>query len=147
MADAESVLDELMSVIRQARGKILTEGHTDTVGSEVANRKLSQSRAERVKKSLVDRKVIPSRIVAVGYGSSRLEVNPEVTPEDARRNRRAVIILEGETRQSIGADVAENRMNNLLDDLVGRASLVGDSLKGAGASIVKSIGDTIGGGK
>ncbi|MDZ4189161.1 MAG: OmpA family protein [Hydrogenophaga sp.] len=144
LTDADSILDELMSVIKKARGRIFVEGHTDTVGSDAANLKLSKLRADTVARSLTERKVLPTRIVATGYGSSRLEKSPERTPEDARLNRRAVIVLEGESRQSIGADGAEARLDSLLTGIAGKASEVGGALKDAGSSLFQSIKGKLG---
>ena len=50
--------------------KIQIEGHTDNVGSAAANQKLSETRAEAVKKFLVAKGVDESRISTVGYGAS-----------------------------------------------------------------------------
>lgn len=146
--DADMILDELMSVISKARARIIVEGHTDSVGSEAANLKLSKARADTVVQSLIKRKVLPTRMVATGYGSSRPERFPEKTAEDARFNRRAVIILEGENRESIGAKGAEARMDGLLDGLLAgvaeKASEVGGALKDAGSSVFQSIKDKFG---
>jgi outer membrane protein OmpA-like peptidoglycan-associated protein len=46
------------------------QGHTDNVGSSAVNRRLSQARADVVKKVLVDLGVDDQRIHAVGYGDS-----------------------------------------------------------------------------
>lgn len=46
-------------------------GHTDSVGPDAYNQKLSQRRADAVKQVLVKDGVAPSRITAVGYGESR----------------------------------------------------------------------------
>ncbi|MDG1220533.1 MAG: OmpA family protein, partial [Schleiferiaceae bacterium] len=46
------------------------QGHTDNVGSSAVNRRLSQARADVVKKVLVDLGVADQRIHAVGYGDS-----------------------------------------------------------------------------
>src|SRR3989304_8815760 len=62
-------------------------GHTDNVGSNKSNQKLSQRRAESVKGWLVAKGFSADRITAVGYG----EESPRVvndTPENKRLNRR-----------------------------------------------------------
>lgn len=141
--DADRILDELMSVIMKARARIFVEGHTDAVGSDMANRQLSKARAEKVARSLIQRRVLPSRIVATGYGSSRPERSPERTDEDAQLNRRAVIILEGENRQTIGADAAEARLDNLLIEFADKASQVGGAIKDTGTSVFQTIKDTL----
>jgi outer membrane protein OmpA-like peptidoglycan-associated protein len=68
--------------------KLNISGHTDSDGREEANLRLSQARADAIKKYLVDEMWIDaSRITAIGYGSSRPIVE-ERTDEDKRMNRR-----------------------------------------------------------
>lgn len=63
-------------------------GHTDDVGSEAANMKLSKGRAESVKSYLVSQGVNASRIEATGYG----ELQPIATnkTEKGRQDNRRV---------------------------------------------------------
>jgi OOP family OmpA-OmpF porin len=69
-----------------AKGEI--SGHTDTVGSKAYNEKLSQSRADSVKKYIVDKFGISAdRITAKGYGFAR-PVTSNKTREGKARNRR-----------------------------------------------------------
>ena len=53
-----------------AEFKVL-KGHTDSVGSDSMNMKLSQARADSVKAALVREGVDPSRMDSVGYGPTR----------------------------------------------------------------------------
>lgn len=70
------------------------EGHTDNIGSDGYNMKLSQRRAESVKKYLVEKfGIAESRISAVGYGES-MPVAPNDTAEGRQKNRRVVAIIE-----------------------------------------------------
>ncbi len=62
-------------------------GHTDNVGSNASNQKLSQRRADAVKQWLVNKGVSPSRMVAKGYGEER-PMAPNDTPENKLKNRR-----------------------------------------------------------
>lgn len=67
---------------------ITISGHTDKQGKEESNLKLSQARADAIKKYLVDEYLIDvSRITAIGYGSSKPIVE-ENTDEDRALNRR-----------------------------------------------------------
>lgn len=50
--------------------RVEIQGHTDNIGSADANKKLSQLRAEMVKKFLVSKGVGASRLSTVGYGSA-----------------------------------------------------------------------------
>ena len=68
--------------------KLNISGHTDSDGREDANLKLSQARADAIKKYLVEEMWIDaSRIQAIGYGSSSPIVD-ENTEEGKRMNRR-----------------------------------------------------------
>lgn len=70
------------------------EGHTDKEGTAEYNLKLSQRRAEAVRKYLLDNfKINPARLTAHGYGESRpLEDNSD-GKERNPKNRRAVAVI------------------------------------------------------
>jgi OOP family OmpA-OmpF porin len=64
------------------------EGHTDNVGKNAYNQKLSQRRAQAVKKYIVDKFGINAkRIKAVGYGETR-PIDTNKTEEGRYHNRR-----------------------------------------------------------
>jgi outer membrane protein OmpA-like peptidoglycan-associated protein len=64
-------------------------GHTDSSGDAESNLKLSQRRADAIKKYLINYgQINPDRIQAVGYGSSKPIISPEKTPEHKKINRR-----------------------------------------------------------
>lgn len=66
------------------------EGHTDAKGSENSNQKLSERRADAVKRFLVEQYKIPAaQMLAVGYGKSRLK-NPN-DPLGAENRRVRVV--------------------------------------------------------
>jgi len=67
--------------------KIEIGGHTDSVGTEVFNMKLSQDRAAAVVKYLVDHGVSKDRLVARGYGESK-PIESNATEEGRAKNRR-----------------------------------------------------------
>ncbi len=63
-------------------------GHTDTSGDPDVNEKLSQDRAEEIRKYIERKgKLAPNRIESFGYGSSK-PLKDEVTEADAKVNRR-----------------------------------------------------------
>ncbi|MDQ3534032.1 MAG: OmpA family protein [Bacteroidota bacterium] len=63
-------------------------GHTDSDGTEVINQELSQKRADAIREYLLDHgNIDPSRIEAIGYGSSKPIVKEE-TAADKKINRR-----------------------------------------------------------
>ncbi len=50
---------------------IRVDGHTDSTGGEEYNQRLSERRAEAVKRALIQRNVHPDRIESLGYGESQ----------------------------------------------------------------------------
>lgn len=63
-------------------------GHTDSAGKEEANLKLSQDRANAIKRYLIEEFTIKdTRVEAIGYGSSKPIVE-ELTNKDRQLNRR-----------------------------------------------------------
>ncbi len=62
-------------------------GHTDELGSEEYNLKLSEKRALAVKQYLVEHGISPDRIKAVGYGE-KYPLTKGETEEERALNRR-----------------------------------------------------------
>lgn len=85
---AKSQLDALAEGIRllPADKLVLIEGHTDAAGSDEYNEKLSQRRAQAVKRYLVAQHGIePQRLRAIGLGEYRpLEGRDPHAPENRR---------------------------------------------------------------
>jgi outer membrane protein OmpA-like peptidoglycan-associated protein len=103
------LLDEMAAVIiaRRDLGNIAIEGHTDDLGSDRFNMKLSQLRAEAVRTYLLERGVPGERIRAAGFGETRpLESNK--TKEGRERNRRVEFRLTTES----GVDAPMKGENN-----------------------------------
>ncbi len=78
-------LSDLMK--RKTSFKLLVDGHTDNVGGKIPNQKLSQARADAVKKHLTDKGVDGGRITTKGYGLTK-PVASNKTPEGRQKNRR-----------------------------------------------------------
>jgi len=70
--------------------KIEIGGHTDDVGDDKANLKLSQERAHAVKQYLVQKGIQPDRLIPKGYGEKQ-PAFPNDTPENRQKNRRTEI--------------------------------------------------------
>ncbi|MEO5585662.1 MAG: OmpA family protein [Flavobacteriales bacterium] len=86
-------LNKLMKLMTtNARMRIEVGGHTDDVGNDAANQKLSEQRANAVRDFLIAHGIEASRIVAKGYG----EVKPMATndTEEGRAlNRRTEVTV------------------------------------------------------
>ncbi|AMR27359.1 hypothetical protein A0257_09805 [Hymenobacter psoromatis] len=80
-------------------------GYTDGRGDPDVNEKLSQDRAEEIRRYIERKgKLQPNRIESFGYGSSK-PIKDEVTEADARINRRVEFrLIKPEGEKSGGAD-------------------------------------------
>jgi len=68
---SRAILGEVISIMNNNPSyKLTIGGHTDSIGSSESNQRLSQRRADAVKKYLTDRGVDSSRVSAIGYGES-----------------------------------------------------------------------------
>jgi OmpA-OmpF porin, OOP family len=78
--------------------KLEIQGHTDNVGTEASNIKLSQERADSVKGYLVNKFGIASnRLRAVGYGPNK-PIASNGTGEGRQKNRRVEAVVEKAAR-------------------------------------------------
>lgn len=75
--------------------KIQVEGHTDSVGSDAYNMKLSQQRADAVREYLVTQGVPPGTVTAVGLGKAD-PVASNDTAAGRQQNRRVEMVVSGE---------------------------------------------------
>ena len=92
--DAETLLDNVVDfLVRNPDVNIRVEGHTDNVGGDAANLKLSQERAEQVKAYLVDNGIDEQRLTTEGFGSQR-PLAPNLTRRGREQNRRVEFHIE-----------------------------------------------------
>jgi len=79
--------------------KATIEAHTDSSGDSAYNLKLSQKRADNVRKYLIDNFQIPKeRIIAIGYGEAR-PIYDNKTLNGRKKNRRATAIIKAIKRK------------------------------------------------
>lgn len=84
-------LNEVVSFAEKYKdAQLESSGHTDSIGTEEYNQKLSEGRAESVKAYLVKKGVAADRIVTVGYGESKPMASNE-TSEGRELNRRVEV--------------------------------------------------------
>ncbi|MGA2120132.1 MAG: OmpA family protein [Bryobacteraceae bacterium] len=71
------------------------EGHTDSTGSDEFNQKLSEQRADSVRKYLIQQGLPDSSLTAAGFGKS-MPIADNGTAEGRQQNRRVEIVISGE---------------------------------------------------
>jgi outer membrane protein OmpA-like peptidoglycan-associated protein len=88
-------LGQALTPILASGANVRIEGHTDSLGPDQYNQRLSQKRAESVKQYLVQNSTLPpERLVAEGYGKSQ-PIAPNDTPEGRSQNRRVQVVNLG----------------------------------------------------
>lgn len=88
-----NVLDSVVLVIQEFnKTTVVVSGHTDSVGSNSYNQKLSEDRANSVADFLVSKKVNPARIDVVGLGENN-PVADNKTAQGRSLNRRVEVTL------------------------------------------------------
>ena len=91
LSTSEEALNDLyMYLARNPEVRIKIIGHTDNVGKDAANQKLSEGRANAVRDDLIQRGVTPERIEAEGRGESQ-PIDTNDTEEGRQNNRRVEI--------------------------------------------------------
>ncbi|HEU0031097.1 MAG TPA: OmpA family protein [Kofleriaceae bacterium] len=95
-ARSEPLLDQIAEALEanpQVK-HVRVEGHTDNVGDPGFNMRLSQQRAESVKKALEKRGVAGDRLEPKGYGETH-PIAPNKSGGGRRQNRRVEFIIVG----------------------------------------------------
>lgn len=91
--DFVSVLDSVVLVLEEFnRTYVEVSGHTDNTGSDAYNQTLSERRAETVASYMLQKKILPDRILVYGYGESR-PIATNNSAEGRQANRRVEIQL------------------------------------------------------
>ncbi|MDN5874586.1 MAG: OmpA family protein [Sinobacteraceae bacterium] len=87
--DAKTILNQVAGAMKSQKSlTVEIEGHTDDIGSQKYNLKLSQQRADSVRDYLVAQGVDTSRLETKGYGESKPIVTPQNTAAARAQNRR-----------------------------------------------------------
>ncbi len=90
--DALPLLNEVVDILKEHEStRLEIQGHTDSVGPQGYNLKLSQRRAEVVREYLIAHGISPDRLIAKGYGESD-PIASNDTPEGRARNRRVIFV-------------------------------------------------------
>jgi len=94
------VLDEAARILQENTSlQVTVEGHTDSIGTDAYNQKLSERRAQAVKQYLVSQGVAADRLETVGKGETA-PIAPNTTdagkdnPEGRAMNRRAELKVQ-----------------------------------------------------
>ena len=88
LASSNSILDQIASIMMEYPAyQLIISGHTDDVGDEKANLRLSEERAKACFEYLRDKGVPLSRLSYAGYGESQ-PVADNASPEGRALNRR-----------------------------------------------------------
>jgi OOP family OmpA-OmpF porin len=83
------VLDQQVAYLKDSPAlPVMVKGHTDYMGSDEYNQKLSERRANAVRDYLIQKGIASSRIQAVGYSEHR-PIADNKTAEGRALNRRA----------------------------------------------------------
>ncbi len=70
-ADAVATLDQAASILVEDGRKLRIVGHTDSTGDALANRALSEARAQAVRDFLIAKGVVPSSLNSYGMGQDQ----------------------------------------------------------------------------
>jgi OOP family OmpA-OmpF porin len=93
--EGKSKLDDLAAKVKAINLEVVIAiGHTDSIGSDAYNQKLSVRRAESVKAYLVSKGVEPNRIYTEGKGEKQ-PVASNKTKDGRQKNRRVEIEVIG----------------------------------------------------
>jgi outer membrane protein OmpA-like peptidoglycan-associated protein len=96
LAGARERLAKVSGIVIAHPGlKLEVEGHTDSVGSDEYNQKLSENRAGAVRDYLVQQGIPADAIVSRGLGKTQ-PVATNDTAEGRQQNRRVELVLSGE---------------------------------------------------
>jgi len=91
--ESKVVLDQLLDFLNENHTiSIQIQGHTDNIGNDAGNLKLSENRAQSVYTYLIEQGISETRLTFKGYGKS-MPVADNETEEGRAKNRRTVFVI------------------------------------------------------
>jgi OOP family OmpA-OmpF porin len=89
--EGERKVEEIVRALKDnPKQRVVIEGHTDSIGSDAYNQRLSERRADSVGRYMVSRGIDPQRITTRGHGESK-PIASNKTAEGRAQNRRVDI--------------------------------------------------------
>lgn len=93
---AREKLAKLSGIVLSHPGlNLAVEGHTDSVGGDEYNQKLSEQRADSVRSYLLEQGLTPDQVTATGFGKTQ-PVASNDTAQGRQQNRRVELVVSGE---------------------------------------------------
>jgi outer membrane protein OmpA-like peptidoglycan-associated protein/tetratricopeptide (TPR) repeat protein len=93
--ESKAILDQLIEFLEEnPLIRIQIQGHTDNIGNDADNLRLSDNRARSVYNYLIDKGIKSTRLTYKGFGKT-MPVSQNDTEEGRARNRRTVFIITG----------------------------------------------------
>ncbi|MEM7674385.1 MAG: OmpA family protein [Myxococcota bacterium] len=93
---SHALLNEVVAVLKaNPTMTVLVEGHTDSVGSNATNLRLSQRRADAVRRYLTNKGIASERLTAIGFGEEK-PIDSNRTRWGRERNRRVEFTITSE---------------------------------------------------
>jgi outer membrane protein OmpA-like peptidoglycan-associated protein len=104
-------INKIIDVLKKNNKFILIVGHTDSVGSDVYNQKLSELRAREVYNYFISKGIDKKRIDYIGYGEEQ-PIATNATPEGRAQNRRVELLISND--ENLNNYFLENRKINKM---------------------------------
>lgn len=93
--ESKALLEQVVALLKACPNiTLIIEGYTDAQGKSAYNQRLSQQRADSVKKYLIDNGIAQKRIKAIGHGEASPIANNK-TEAGRSQNRRITLRFEG----------------------------------------------------
>ena len=103
--DTTNSLDAIISQLDSLSSFTLTlTGHTDDVGTNEYNIRLSESRAMAVRNYLISKNVDSTKI-NIGFQGEKAPMFPNTSEENRAMNRRVEITLNGEKKEPVSEEI------------------------------------------